>query len=90
MEIVWEENEHEAARLALAKMIEELPHDYARESMFLGVPFYKLSRAELYVAIKYAGEMGNIVTGISQMERSVAQAKDDLFRRNRRPWWRFW
>ena len=90
MRSVWEENKHEAARLALAKMIEELPKDYAATSTFLGIPFRRLSRAELYVVIKYAGDMGNMNSDIRRMEQDIRRRKDELLKRSLKPWWRFW
>lgn len=90
MRSMWEENEHEAARLALSKMIEELPRDYAITSTFLGIPFCRLSRAELYVVIKYTGEMGNINQDIIRMSQRLESAKAKIIKRIDKPWWRFW
>ena len=90
MQSTWEENEHEAARLALAKMSEELPEDYAATSTFLGIPFRRLSRAELYVVIKYSGDMGNLNMDVIRMSQRLESAKAKLIKRIDKPWWRFW
>jgi len=89
MESVWEENEHESARLALAKMAEELPNDFSA-STFLGIPFKRLTREELYVVIRYTSDTDNIMGGISQMEHDIKRRRGELLRRSLKPWWRFW